>query len=571
MTITATCSTCGMHHTFAQNKIPHGVTSTKCRKCGNVIPLHVNTPITPPPLPKECPKCGYLHQPQDGHVSERECPRCGVIYEKYAQRMGEILGAAILLGIAGDYLLRTFPWGINATLFICLLTGIILWEWRRFQEKAACVELLLAGCLLCLFLAWRDANALKVLNVTGAGGILILLCARPTRHEIYAGTLLALIVNSVLTGVKSFLVGLFQLVFKDIQWGRHLNGAIDVPIKHHGALKRIIRALLLTLPLVIIFTWLFASADAMFKQLVLNWFDWSGRNIHDVLYHLVWIVIIFALAATVLKTLGFGPYWLTVDATPPESLQIGALEVASALGSLITLFAIFIFVQFRYWFGGNMLIRTIPELTYAGYLHKGFYQLLAVAALLHLILLVGAWLVNTADHLTNKLFQGLSVPLILLNYFVLASAFFRLHIYINAYGLTVLRFYAAAILGWLGVVFLLFLGKLLKPTWATFTGAYMYSVIAAILALNLINPDALIARINLERARQGKQLDVQYLQELSADAFPVILNHQDRLTERDRMVLINRMNRKNQAYARSSWRNWNYSRSRALQLLRKNI
>jgi hypothetical protein len=612
MTITATCSTCGTHYTFAQNKIPHGVTSTKCSKCGNVIPLQVNTPITPPPLPKECPKCGYLHQPQDDRVSERECPRCGVIYEKYEtflqqkqhentpekeknggknimeentihttlngsyqqpssplahQRMGEILGAAILLGIAGNYLLRTFPWGINATLFICLLTGIILWEWRRFQEKAACVELLLAGCLLCLFLAWRDANALKVLNVTGAGGILILLCARPTRHEIYAGTLLALLVNSIRTVLKSFLVALFQLVFKDIQWARHLNGAIDVPIKHHGALKKIIRALLFTLPLVIIFTWLFASADEKFKEIILNWFDWSGRNSHHLLHHLIWIVIIFALAATVLKTLVFGPYWLTVDATPPGALQIGALEVASVLSSLITLFAIFIFVQFRYWFGGDLLIRIIPELTYAGYLHKGFYQLLAVGALLHLILLVGAWLVNAADHLTNKLFQVLSVPLILLNYFVLASAFFRLHIYINAYGLTVLRFYAAAILGWLGVVFLLFLGKLLKPTWTTFTGAYMYSVIAAILALNLINPDALIARINLERARQGKQLDIQYLWKLSADAVPVILHHQNRLTEHDRMVLISQINRKNQAYAQGNWRSWNYSRSRALRLL----
>jgi hypothetical protein len=285
------------------------------------------------------------------------------------------------------------------------------------------------------------------------------------------------------------------------------------------------------------------------------------------LSHLVWISIFFVLAATILRTLVLGPRWLNVNSDSPEALQLGALEVSSALGSLVILFAIFILLQFRYWFGGDDLIQATPDFTYADYLHKGFYQLLAVAALLHLILLVGAWLVNTAEHRARELFRGLSIPLILLNYFVLASAFFRLRIYVEVYGLTVLRFYVAAILGWLGVVFLLFLGKLLRPAWAAFTGAYIYSMIAAILVLNVINPDALIARINLERAWQGEQLDTQYLQNLSADAVPVILRHQNRLAEHDRVALIEQMNQKNQAYAHHSWRNWNYSRSRAIKLL----
>ena len=39
-------------------------------------------------------------------------------------------------------------------------------------------------------------------------------------------------------------------------------------------------------------------------------------------------------------------------------------------------------------------------------------------------------------------------------------------------------------------------------------------------ALNLVNPDGLIAGVNLARAAQGRPLDLAYAAELSADALP---------------------------------------------------
>jgi hypothetical protein len=40
--------------------------------------------------------------------------------------------------------------------------------------------------------------------------------------------------------------------------------------------------------------------------------------------------------------------------------------------------------------------------------------------------------------------------------------------------------------------------------------------------LNLANPDAMIASVNLERAARGRPLDTAYAAELSADALPVL-------------------------------------------------
>ncbi len=484
------------------------------------------------------------------------------------ERIAAILVPAVMLGILGNYLLRTFPWGLNVPLFVCLLAGVMIWEWRTFQERTACVEVLLTACLLSFFLAWRDAAVLRYSNVAGLAGILLLLCSRPGRRELYSGTLPALLVNAVRTVGKTFVIALGQLVFQDIDWTGFKGIAVAAKNKGSGVPMKIVRALFLTLPIVIVFGWLLASADVVFKQLLVDMLLVSTENTPQLFYHVLWTGIISVLAAVLLRTLLKGPQWRTVDFVPPAVLRVSGLEVVSVLGSLLTLFAAFISVQFRNWFGGDQLIRTTPELTYADYLHSGFYQLLAVVVLLHLILLIGAWLVKAANRLTQTLFQGLSSVLVLLNYFILASAFFRLHIYIKAYGLTILRFYVATILVWVGVVFFLFLVRLLRPRWSSFTGAYLYSIIIGVLALNLINPDARIAQINLERSlKNGKNLDTEYLQLLSADAVPTILKYEQDLPEFDFTDLKDQFSAANDVYAHSNWRSWNYSRSKALQLM----
>jgi hypothetical protein len=46
--------------------------------------------------------------------------------------------------------------------------------------------------------------------------------------------------------------------------------------------------------------------------------------------------------------------------------------------------------------------------------------------------------------------------------------------------------------------------------------------VAGLIGLNLSNPEARIARVNIDRARGGVPLDLAYLAGLSADAAPVL-------------------------------------------------
>ena len=488
-----------------------------------------------------------------------------------------ILFPALLLGFCGNYLLRAFPWGAGVTLFSALLTGVMFWELRRLHDTAACVELLLAGAFGSLFFAWRDAHVLQFLNLGSFLGLLLIVCARPTRRALYAGTLTAPFVNALQTFFITFTVAVGRLIFQDIGWlGRLATQDVNWrrlqtlagQAQNHGLATKIVRALFLTLPIVIVFAWLFASADQMFKQLLMDFFvNWT-QSLPQLLAHVFWIIVITLICAAILRMLAGAPHWQACQVTPPEIFQLGSLEVVSVLGSLSLLFAAFIMVQIRYLFGGDAVIRAIPDLTYAQYARTGFFQLLAVAGLLHVILLLGAWLVREAARVTRQLFTGLSVVLVLLVFFVLASAFFRLHIYIDAYGLTILRFYVAATIFWLGAVFLLLIVKLLVPSWSMLTGAYLFSIILGGLLLNVVNPDAQIARINLNRVvAEGKSLDLTYLHHLSADAVPTILAYEQRLPNMDFTPLKLPLMRANREYAQSGWQSWNYSRARALRLL----
>jgi hypothetical protein len=105
---------------------------------------------------------------------------------------------------------------------------------------------------------------------------------------------------------------------------------------------------------------------------------------------------------------------------------------------------------------------------------------------------------------------------------VVASALHRMSLYQDAYGFTRLRLLVDVFEGWLGllVVAVLVAGGALQARWlprfALISGA------VALLGLAAINPDAWIARHNLDRYADTGKVDWSYLRTLSDDAVPVL-------------------------------------------------
>jgi two-component system, OmpR family, sensor histidine kinase BaeS len=160
----------------------------------------------------------------------------------------------------------------------------------------------------------------------------------------------------------------------------------------------------------------------------------------------------------------------------------------------------------------------------------------------------------------------LSITLIAQVLIIMASALRRLHLYEQAYGFTTLRLFSHAFAIFLGVVFLILAYKIVRSASdKAFAFPAFLAAIAFLAALNLLNPDAFIARQNLQRFDETGKVDTYYLSGLSDDAVPVIVRHLESLPADEQKVLrVSLSDRKGEGTDRpTDWQSWNLSRQRA--------
>jgi hypothetical protein len=123
--------------------------------------------------------------------------------------------------------------------------------------------------------------------------------------------------------------------------------------------------------------------------------------------------------------------------------------------------------------------------------------------------------------------------LVALNIFAILQ---RMRLYQREYGLTELRLYVTGAMIWLAVVFVWAAATVLRGRRQLFAVGALVSGFAAIFAMNVVNPYALIARTNLDRPR----LDLPYLMNLSDDATPELVKALSTLEPRLREQLARR-------------------------------
>jgi hypothetical protein len=322
------------------------------------------------------------------------------------------------------------------------------------------------------------------------------------------------------------------------------------------------RGLFLSLPLLLVFGGLFAAADAVFETFVIKLF---GFDVAELFGH-VFLTLLFAWAVA-------GLLWVALLASNPESLtlsrpaalSLGILEVGVVLGLLDALFLAFVVVQVRYLFGGTDKVVETAGLTFAEYARRGFFELVIVTALVLPVLLLAHWLLRVENRGRERLFQALSGTMVVLLFAIVASALQRMYLYTQQFGLTELRLYATIFMLWISVTLVWFVVTVLGGSRERFAFGVLTTGLIAILLINALNPDALIARINVERMVAGERFDAYYLTRLSADAAPVLLESLPRMSEADRQVIEEDLRTR---WARErDWRTWNLSRARARYLV----
>jgi hypothetical protein len=143
-------------------------------------------------------------------------------------------------------------------------------------------------------------------------------------------------------------------------------------------------------------------------------------------------------------------------------------------------------------------------------------------------------------------------------------------LYQSAYGLTELRLYVTAFMGWLAALFLWFALTVLRGQRHRFAFGALAMAFVAIALLNRLNPDAVIARANSARAQAVHRFDARYVASLSADAVPTLIEALPTLTRGQRREVARAILARWTPPPSRDWRTWNWGRSQAWAAVESN-
>jgi hypothetical protein len=489
-----------------------------------------------------------------------------------------LLGAA-LLGILADPLLRNEPWGMGLlvwmTAFAAVAVTLARQSGRSFTGESG--VWLGVAVLFAAGLSWRDADMLQAFDVLAMLAALVMLAMSIAAVPVpgLGPARVRDLIRAAFGAGLDVATGVVPLAIRDAELHTALRPASD------GRVRRVGRALVIAAPIVLVFTLLLTRADPIFG----SFFTFPDVEVDVLLSHVV-IAGFFAwvtagwLRRSLLAHTGSG-----APATP-FPLTLGATDVTIALGALNLLFAVFVVVQIGWLFGGEALVLRTTGLTYAEYARRGFFELTGVAGLLLAVLLSAQALIPASDFRTLRIFQRLTVPLVVLLGAMMLSAGARMRLYVEYYGISTDRLYATAFMIWLAIVFAWLAVTVLRSRPRAFATGLVVSGFAVLFTLNVLNPDALVARANLARGdavvRTGAAgADLRYVARLGGDAVPVLVSA---LTASDvgvdageaaercaaATILLGRWTGERRARMTRSWTQWNLARSRAAQSVHAN-
>ncbi|NOY55583.1 MAG: DUF4173 domain-containing protein [Actinobacteria bacterium] len=416
-------------------------------------------------------------------------------------RPARTTAVVVLMAVAFDVLVFQHPLGIGLGVAGSLFAAVVWFGERTLSIRPTSSARLLALVLAVVawiptFRAAPTLTALAVIAIVGLGMVSIRVLARDDLRAWTVGRYAGALGRATLAAV----VETFDFVTEDVTFG-HTGNRVG----------RILIGLLVVLPVLIVFTALFAGADAVFSRLLDDVVNIDlGRFVTHVL----------TVAALTWAGLGMLRHALRVETPAPRTNPRPRLVVEATAGlvAIAALFAVFVVIQFAYLFGG---LDTNTGLTYAEYARRGFFQLVTVGALVVLLALAVDRLVQGVER--SRIVDGLLTVLVAETLLVLAGAVVRLRLYVDAYGLTDARFYAAVFLLWAGLVLVLVVVMLLRGRRSAFALTAFATGIVLLIGTAAVNPDGVIARTNLTK----DPVDVGYLSSLSADAVPSLIGHID--------------------------------------------
>lgn len=420
------------------------------------------------------------------------------------------VAAAFLVTLVAlaDFLFWAHEPGINLLLFFVALDVAIVIAHRDRLANRQAVLLVLAALLATAPLV-EKVTPWGFLAASGGSELLALgLSGQLRAFEDWAGSL-----------VRFGLLAPFRLA------GDAISGAVGAINKRFGALGRRLTAWLVPLLLAAVFAALFVTANPVIelglKAIRLEQVFEALRPARVFLWCSVaafaWAFLVIRLAELPRVVELQGPVRPT-----PEGILFGSDAILNALVLFNAMFAVQTAMDLLFLWGG---VRLPDGLTYAAYAHRGAYPLIVTALLAAAFVLVAMRRNGPGDG--SPLIRVLVYAFVAQNIWLVVSSLLRLSLYVEEYGLSVMRLAAGIWMVLVAVGLALIVARIFfhrSNRWLVTCN--LVALAAVVWGLAWFDTPAFIARYNVEHSLEvsghGQPLDLAYMRRLGPAAIPAL-------------------------------------------------
>ena len=288
-------------------------------------------------------------------------------------------------------------------------------------------------------------------------------------------------------------------------------------------------AVLAAIPVLAIVISLLVSADAAFEGLVNKIASTLGMTVAKLVVSVVVFVGVVLFAVTCKYEL---------NKSESKSFQLDKTRFINTpfmitfLGLIAFVYLVYMFSQTAYFFSGFLgILPAGYEFSFAEYARRGFFETEAIAFINLAIMVLSVWLTTRREDGTlNPVIKGILTFIGVFTILFIATAISKMFMYIDEYGLTVLRLCTSAFMLATAIVIIAFIIRIFNPELKTIKYAVLISMLI-FTALSLCGIERTIADFNVNAYLSGKHenIDMYTLGGLSDSAIPYIA----KLTECD--------------------------------------
>lgn len=281
-------------------------------------------------------------------------------------------------------------------------------------------------------------------------------------------------------------------------------------------------AVLAAIPVLAIVVSLLVSADAAFEGLVDKIASTLGMTVAKLIVSVVVFIGVILFAVTC-------KYELNKSESKPFQLDktrfINTPFAITFLGLIAFVYLVYMFSQTAYFFSAfSGILPAGYEFSFSEYARRGFFETEAIAFINLVIMVLSMWLTVRRENGTlNPIVKGILTFIGVFTILFIATAISKMFMYIDEYGLTVLRLCTSAFMLATAIVIIAFIIRIFNPQLRTIKYAVLISMLI-FTVLSLCGIERTIADYNVNAYLNGKHenIDMYTLGELSDSAIPYI-------------------------------------------------